>query len=365
MPTAPSKQQNGFNLRKASPVPGGAFFGSPDRTMRRVLGLAFIPAEEMPRRLVMELALDADIAAMAEVVAKRPPLDLANVDIPALRAAVNAAGWPTERTEMAAVENITVAGGAGDIPARLYKPRQGKALPLLVFLHGGGFVLCSLDTHDNFCRALAKAGDCAVLSIDYRLAPEHRFPAAYEDALAALEWAAANAITLGCDGRRLALAGDSAGGNLAAAAALHASSEVRLKLRHLLLFYPASDPTASGTSYDTFPQTPFLSAGMMRWYWRQYVGEPAGLADPRVALLRSVDLAGLPQTTIAIAEFDPLRTEVEALYTALAESGVDVEARRYDGVSHGFASMVGLIGKARLAIDHGGARLRDAFARNA
>lgn len=313
----------------------------------------------------MELALDADIAEMAEIIARRPPLDLANVDIPALRAAVNAAGWPTERTEMASVEDVTVADGAGDIPARLYKPRDGEALPLLVFLHGGGFVLCSLDTHDNFCRALAKAGDCAVLSVDYRLAPEHRFPAAYEDASAALEWAAANASALGCDAERLALAGDSAGGNLAAAAALHASSEIRLRLRHLLLFYPASDPTASGTSYETFPKTPFLSAEMMRWYWQQYVSEPAYLADPRVALLRSPDLAGLPQTTVAIAEFDPLRCEVEAFCAALTEAGVDLDTRRYNGVSHGFASMVGLIGKARLAIDHGGARLRAAFARSA
>lgn len=313
----------------------------------------------------MDLALDADIAAMAEIIARRPPLDLANVDIPALRAAVNAAAWPTERTEMTAVEDILVSGGAGDIPARLYRPRHGEALPLLVFLHGGGFVLCSLDTHDNFCRALAKAGDCAVLSVDYRLAPEHQFPAAYEDAQAALEWAAANAAALGCDANRLALAGDSAGGNLAAAAALHASRDVRQVLRHLLLFYPAADPTASSTSYETFPRTPFLSTEMMRWYWRQYVGEPADLANPRVALLRSPDLATLPQTTVAIAEFDPLRSEVEAFCAALAEAGVDLEARHYDGVSHGFASMVGLIGKARLAIDHGGARLRDAFARSA
>ncbi|MBB6465261.1 acetyl esterase [Aminobacter lissarensis] len=310
----------------------------------------------------MDMALDADIAAIAEIIARRPRLDLANVDIPALRAAVNAAGWPTERTEMASVEDVSIAGGARAIPARLYKPRGGKRLPLLVFCHGGGFVLCSLETHDNFCRALAKAGDCAVLSIDYRLAPEHKFPAAYEDALAALEWAAANASALGCDPERLALAGDSAGGNLAAAASLHASPDVRRILRHLLLFYPAADPTASGQTYKTFPQTPFLSAEMMRWYWRQYVGQPEELTDPRVALLRSADLAKLPQTTVAMAEFDPLRSEVESFCMALAEAGVDVEARRYDGVSHGFASMVGLIGKARQAIDHGGARLRGAFA---
>ncbi len=310
----------------------------------------------------MDMALDADIAAMAEIIARRPPLDLGNVDIPALRAAVNAAGWPTERTEMTSVEDISIAGGAGRIPARLYKPRGDERLPLLIFYHGGGFVLCSLETHDNFCRALARAGDCAVLSIDYRLAPEHKFPAAYEDALAALEWAVVNASALGCDPERLALAGDSAGGNLAAAAALHASPELRRVLRHLLLFYPASDPTASGQTYQTFPQTPFLSAEMMRWYWRQYVGKPADLTDPRVALLRSPLLGTLPQTTVAIAEFDPLRSEVKAFCIALAEAGVDLETRRYDGVSHGFASMVGLIGKARMAIDHGGARLRDAFA---
>ena len=308
------------------------------------------------------MVLDADIAAMAEIIAKRPPLDLSNVDIPALRAAVNAAGWPTERTEMASVEDISIPGGAGAIPARIYKPRDDGRLPLLVFCHGGGFVLCSLETHDNFCRALAKAGDCAVLSVDYRLAPEHKFPAAYEDVQAALEWAAINTAALGCDPESLAIAGDSAGGNLAAAAALHASPATRSVLRHLLLFYPAADPTASGESYETFPQTPFLSAEMMRWYWSQYIGKPADLVDPRVALMGSPSLAGLPSTTVAIAEFDPLRREVEAFCAVLTEAGIDVEARRYDGVSHGFASMIGLIGKAQLAVDHGGARLRSAFA---
>ncbi|WP_269929384.1 alpha/beta hydrolase [Aminobacter sp. HY435] len=311
--------------------------------------------------MVETMMLDADMAAMAEIIAKRPQFDLRNIDIPALRAAVNAAGWPTERTEMASVEDIKIVGGATALPARLYKPRHGERLPLLVFLHGGGFVLCSLDTHDNFCRALAKAGDCAVLSVDYRLAPEHKFPAAFEDGLAALEWAAENAESLGCDAERLAISGDSAGGNLAAAAAMHASPEIRHVLLHLLLFYPAADPSGSGPSYETYPLTPFLSAEMMRWYWRQYIGETADLADPRVALMRSAGLAGLPQTTVAIAEYDPLRSEVEALCAALAEAGVDVEARRYDGVSHGFASMVGLIGKASQAIGFGGDRLRRSF----
>lgn len=310
------------------------------------------------------MTLDADLAAMAEIIANRPALDLANVDIPALRAAINAAAWPTERTEMASVEDIVVAGGEGQRAARLYRPRADEKLPLLVFLHGGGFVLCSLDTHDNFCRALAKAGDCAVLSVDYRLAPEHRFPAAYEDALAALEWAAANAAALGCDTGRLAIAGDSAGGNLALAAALHASPRVQGVLRHVLLFYPAVDPSASGDSYERYPMTPFLSAEMMRWYWRQYVGSAADLEDTRVAPARSQALGRLPATTIAIAEFDPLRGEAEDLGAAVAAAGVDVDVAMYPGVSHGFASMVGLIGKARLAIDHGGARLRHAFARS-
>ncbi|MEO5325012.1 alpha/beta hydrolase [Mesorhizobium sp. CC13] len=307
------------------------------------------------------MVLDADLAAMADVIARRPPLDLARVDIAALRAAVNAASWPTERTEMAAVEDIVVSGGAGQVGARVYRPRQDRGLPLLVFFHGGGFVLCSLDTHDNFCRALARAGDCAVLSIDYRLAPEYPFPAAFEDALASLEWAAANAGQLGCDPARLALAGDSAGGNLALAAALHASPATNAVLRHVLLFYPALDPTASGASYDRFPATPFLSAETMRWYWRQYVGSPAEQGDPRVAIARSPVLATLPPATVAIAEYDPLRDEIEALCAMLTVAGVDLDARRYDGVSHGFASMVGLIGRARLAIDHGGARLRTSF----
>ncbi|WP_378947200.1 alpha/beta hydrolase [Mesorhizobium sp. ANAO-SY3R2] len=308
------------------------------------------------------MMLDADLMAMAEVIARRSPLDLANVDIPALRAAVNAASWPTERAEMATVEDIIVPGGEGPIGARLYRPRTEEKLPLLVFFHGGGFVLCSLDTHENFCRALAKAGDCAVLSIDYRLAPEHQFPAACDDALSGLEWAVANAGALGCDPARLALAGDSAGGNLALSAALHASPAARRALKHVLVFYPALDPSGTSASYDRFPATPFLSAEMMRWYWRQYVGSPSDVSDPKVAIARSKALPTLPQTTVAIAEYDPLRDEIEALCDALVAAGVDIDARLYHGVSHGFASMVGLIGKARLAIDHGGARLRASFA---
>jgi len=309
------------------------------------------------------MVLDADLKAMAEVIAARPPLDLANVDIPALRAAINAAAWPTQRTEVASVADLAIATRSGTMAARLYRPRDEPGLPLLVFYHGGGFVLCSLDTHDNFCRALAAAGDCALLSIDYRLAPEHAFPAAFEDACDGLDWAAANAARLGCDPERLAVAGDSAGGNLALAAALHASPMARAALRHVLLYYPALDPSASAASYDRFCATPFLSSTMMRWYWRNYAGDRPDLDDIRLNPARSTELSMLPSATVAVAEYDPLRDEVEQLGRQLAAAGVDVESRLYTGVSHGFASMVGLIGKARPAIDHGGDRLRAAFSK--
>lgn len=311
------------------------------------------------------MVLDADLKAMAEVIAARPPLDLANVDIPALRAAINAAAWPTERTEMASVEDLLIEGRNGPLAARFYRPSTRPDLPLVVFFHGGGFVLCSLDTHDNFCRAIAAAGDCALLSVDYRLAPEQPFPAAFEDACDGLEWAAANAASLGCDPRRLAVAGDSAGGNLALAAALHASPAARAALRHVLLYYPALDSTASAASYGRFATTPFLSSTMMRWYWRNYAGVEPDHHDLRLNPARSAALSTLPATTLAIAEYDPLRDEIEQLAHRLEAEGVDVATRLYTGVSHGFASMVGLIGKARPSIDHGGARLRAAFAEGA
>jgi len=303
------------------------------------------------------MAYDADMQTIIDAIERRPALDLSTLDPARYRAMVENAAWPTRHTVLAQVEDIVIPNASGNIHARLYKPRTDRVLPLTVFAHGGGFVICSVNTHDNFCRALAAKADCAVLSVDYRLAPEHRFPAAFDDVVTALRWAYRNAASLACDPQKIAIAGDSAGGNLAAAAALHGAVPVR----HQLLFYPAVDPRADSDTYRSCADTALLRADTMRWFWAQYVRED-DRDDPRVALLNCAEeLSGAPATTIIAAEYDPLLAEGEQFAEALRNAGVDVELRRYDGVSHGFASLIGLIGKADAALDFAVSRLRQAL----
>lgn len=304
------------------------------------------------------MPLDADFDPIVAVLAKRPQVPVSALDPLQLRATVEAARWPTRRQELPRVEDLTIAGS---IRARLYVPRLEPGLPLTVFLHGGGFVMCSIETHDNYCRALAHAADCALLSIDYRLAPEHRFPAAADDAVAALRWAQDHAAALGCDPQRLAVAGDSAGANLAAVAALQAG----VRLQHQLLLYPVIDPEGRGETWTTQAQTPFLSAAMMRWFWNQYLGGADEHLDPRAAPLRCAELHRAPPATIITAEIDPLCAEGEAYAAALKKAGVDVDCQRYTGMPHGFATLVGMIGKAETALAQAAARLRAAFAGSA
>jgi len=303
------------------------------------------------------MTLDADFAPILAALARRPQLPVSELDPLQYRATVEAARWPTRQQPLPRIEDFDIAGGAGRIAARLYMPSVAKDLPLVLFFHGGGFVICSLETHDNYCRALAHASGCALLSVDYRRAPEHRFPAAAEDAIAALRWARDHATALGCDPARLAVAGDSAGGNLATVAALHAG----VSLKHLLLLYPVLDPEEQGESWRRHSQSPFLSAETMRWFWDQYLPDRSHVRDPRAAPLRHAQLGQLPPSTVLSAEVDPLCSEGEAFAAALQQAGVPVESRRYAGMPHGFATMVGMIGKADAALEYAAARLHAAL----
>ena len=306
---------------------------------------------------------DADMQVISDAIAQRPALDLATLDPAQYRALVESAGWPTRHVELPRIEEVKIPSVSGDIRARIYFPyahsHANHQLPLTVFAHGGGFVICSIDTHDNYCRALAAAAECAVLSVDYRLAPEHRFPAAFDDVVTALRWAQNNAGRLGCDRQKIAIAGDSAGANLAASAAMHGD----VLLCHQLLIYPAIDPRADSETYNSCADTVLLRADTMRWFWSQYL-PPAQRNDPRAALLQSTRLSQAPATTIVTAEYDPLRAEGEQFAQVLRATGIDVDLRRFDGVSHGFATMIGLIAKAESALDYAAERLRNAFAGN-
>lgn len=245
---------------------------------------------------------------------------------------------------------------------RLYRPlaTSGGSLPLIVYFHGGGFVACGLDSHDNICRRLSAHSAALLLSVDYRLAPEHRFPAAVDDAEDALRWVFAQSSMLGADPSRVAVAGDSAGGTLAAVAARQCG-EAGIPLRHQLLIYPVMSSACDSPSQRQFEQGPMLGAATMRWFWRQYLGEADG-RDERASPGLARDLRGLPPATVISAGVDPLRDEGQAYAKALADAGVPVLARCWEGQFHGFVSLLQPLDAAREALDLGAQRLREAFA---
>jgi acetyl esterase len=255
---------------------------------------------------------------------------------------------PAAVPDVAAVEDITVAGADGDLGARVYRPDIAGPLPTIVFLHGGGFVIGDVDTHDLTARTIANGCEAVVVSVDYRLAPEHPWPAAADDALAATRWAADHLGELGGDDR-LAVAGDSAGGNLSAVVAQDFRDEGR-SLTGQLLIYPATDLGGDYPSYTENGEGYFLDADTMRWFLQQYVGHVADLADPRISPLRG-DLHGLAPAVVVVAEFDPLRDDGLAYAAALEAAGVPVEVRTFPGLIHGFVDMGRHSAAAQQAID--------------
>jgi acetyl esterase len=247
---------------------------------------------------------------------------------------------------VARVESLTLPGAAGPLAARLYVP-EGAARGLLVYYHGGGWVVGDLDTHEAPCRFLARESGLAVLSVAYRLAPEDRFPAAVDDALAAFRWASGEATRLGSPPGRVAVAGDSAGGNLAAVVALLATREGGTRPRAQLLIYPVTDLSTKHPSYRLFADGFFLTERDMDWYRAQYLPDVADARDPRASPLLASDLRGLPPAIVLTAGFDVLRDEGEAYARRLAEAGVPVTHRRVPGQIHGFGNATGISESAR------------------
>ena len=237
------------------------------------------------------------------------------------------------------IEPLSIPGPAGAIPARLYAASQARNLPILVYFHGGGWVIGSLDTHDDLCRRLAIASGCMVIAVDYRLAPEHKFPAPVEDSFAATRWIAEHAKELGGDAKRLAVGGDSAGGNLATVVALLARDQGGPPLRFQLLIYPAVAKDFTLPSMKAYGEGLLLTMPGMYWFWNHYLSLPADARDFRACPIVSPSLKGLPPALVAIAEYDVLRDEGEEYARRLQSAGVPVQLRRYDGMIHGFATM--------------------------
>jgi len=309
------------------------------------------------------MTLDPKVRELLDLAADAPPIGTVPVEMMREEAPSQMAAWfrmGLVSLPVAAVDDLNIPGPAGDLRVRVYTPGGRGPYPIVVFFHGGGWVLADLDTHDPMCRALCSGADCVVVSVDYRLAPEHRFPAAPDDALAATRWVAAHAAEIGGDPVRIAVAGDSAGGNLAAVTSLRIRDEGGPTLRGQLLIYP-------GLGYPSPPTPSYIENaegyGMTResatWFWDQYLGDRSQATNPLAAPLLAPDLHGLPPALVITAEYDVLRDEGEQYVERLRAAGVSARLSRYDGVHHRFAELIGILGQAEQARDEMCAWLRE------
>jgi len=311
----------------------------------------------------MPVTLDPDAAAVLHAFreAGRPPYEtLSPVEARLMYLAGRVVSNP-EPPQISSMESLTIPGPQGSIPARLYKPlklRQADGLsPCLVFFHGGGWVIGDLDSHDVVCRTLADEGQLIVVSVDYRLAPEHRFPAAVDDAIAATEWISQNALSLGIDAARLLVGGDSAGGNLAAVVSINARAAGQ-KIAGQVLIYPATDFAMAHPSHSEPETSALLTHSVIRWFRDHYLNGSTGIDDWRASPARVQDLSGLPSAYVLTAGADPLRDEGDEFAKRLSDAGVQVTHRTYPGQFHGFITMGKLLPKAHDAMRDIGSWLR-------
>ncbi|MFC0242665.1 alpha/beta hydrolase [Rhodopseudomonas telluris] len=304
----------------------------------------------------MPAKLDPDAAAVYKAFqdAGRPAYeDLSADEARAYYLAARVVSNPEPR-ELASVQSISIPGPAGDIPARVYTPkalRQDDGVsPALVFFHGGGWVIGNLDTHDVVCRAIADEGQLIVISVDYRLAPEHKFPAAVDDAIAATRWIADNARKLGIDAEQISVGGDSAGGNLSAVVAIHARDHGGPMLAGQVLIYPATDFAMSHPSHSEPETSVLLTHSVIRWFRDHYLTGSHDAEDWRASPARVETLAGLPPAFVITAGADPLRDEGDEYARRLEDAGVPVKHRTYPGQFHGFFTMGKLLPQANVAV---------------
>ncbi len=248
------------------------------------------------------------------------------------------------------IEDRTIPGPKGPLRIRITAPEGPGPWPVLVYYHGGGWVIGSIETHDGLCRELTNAAGLMVVSVDYRLAPEHPFPAGVEDAYAVASWVAEHAAEIGADPRWVAVGGDSAGGNLATVTALKARDEGGPRLDFQLLLYPITDYDFETPSYRKNRKGYLLTRKEMVWFWYQYLATPEHCTQPYAAPLRAPDLTGLPPALIITAGYDPLRDEGEAYARRLEQAGVPVRLTRYPGMIHGFLRRTALLDQGRVAL---------------
>jgi acetyl esterase len=328
----------------------------PDRALRLALGRPVILDGQ-------ELDVELQLILRLTELAGEPELDELTVQGARERITHDAAAFAGPAIEVARASDVTVDGADGPLPARLYVPLSAPPTgPLLVYFHGGGFVVGDLDTHDNVCRFLARQAGVRVLSVDYRLAPEHPFPAPIDDAVAAFRSAVEHADDLGADAARIAVGGDSAGGNLAAAVAQVATADGGPAPAFQLLFYPWLDLSTERRSTELFAEGFYLTRRDLHWYRNHYLADPAQATDPKCSPLVAPELGAGSPAYITTAGFDPLRDEGEDYAARLREAGATVALRRHAGLIHGFANLVAVNHPSRYAMFEAAGALRMALA---
>ncbi|MFN8037172.1 MAG: alpha/beta hydrolase [Acidimicrobiia bacterium] len=302
---------------------------------------------------------EALLGAMNELPLRIEP----DTTVGEIRSAINELLTAAEPTvDLAHVEDRMIPGPHGDIPIRVYRPAVDRDLPVLVYYHGGGWVIGNVDTHDGVTRELANRVGCVVVSVDYRLAPEHPFPVPVDDCFFALEWVHAHAAELGADPERIAVGGDSAGGNLTAVVSLLARDAGGPPLVYQLMIYPVTDYEFDSESMRENAVGYFLEVEGMQWFYDHYLeGDVERAADWRVSPMRAANLRGLPPAMVITAEFDPLRDQGEAYANRLREAGNSVVSTRYGGMFHGFFGMQAFMEPAEIALDEAVAGLGRAF----
>jgi acetyl esterase len=307
------------------------------------------------------MPLDPDAQAVVAHTKEYMPLAFNEMAIEDVRR-VRASQQPLIGPPVHEVIDRAIPGPHGAIPIRVYRPSGEAGLPVFVWIHGGGWSLGDLGEGDVVDRMISNQAGCLIVSVDYRLAPEHKFPVPFEDCLAAVQWVAQHAAKLGGDPARLAIGGDSAGGNLSAAVALAVRDLGGPAISLQVLVYPATEYAVERPSWRRNREGPLLTAEDVIWFWGLYLRDAADRTDPRAVPTSAKTLAGLPPAFILVAEYDPLCDDGLEYGRLLAEAGVKVTSKRYDGVFHGFFGMPGIVAKAAEAIDDVAAALRDTFA---
>ena len=307
------------------------------------------------------MPVDQQVEALLRQITELRAAPLHELSVEDARAAAEGmTAFSGDPIEVGSVHDSSIPVDGAEIGARVYTPQGEGPHPVVVFFHGGGWVICSLDTHDNLARAICRDAEAVVVSVDYRMAPENRYPTAVHDCFAATKWVAANAASLSADASRLALCGDSAGGNLAAVVSHIARDTGGPAIRYTALIYPAVDMTRKGGSLDENASGYFLETAGMHWFMNHYLSE-AEKAETTASPMLHEDLSRLPDCFIATCEYDPLRDEAEAYGDALRANGVHVETERYDGLIHGAATLTGVLDGGRRLVADVAAHLRAAL----